>query len=483
MKKTFIYLTWFAFFVTLSQITAQAQVDTCCAGNGQVRLEFDYLDMLRQIQAYEDTIAAITGTAIDEDYRRLESAPPRLYQRYDGFALDSAIYNLRVALAQARAAASGGGTCAPCSMFNGLMTYNGDSYSPRDVCDETNLCFLPTLYTGAFRNGDSIPDLPGNTDWSNTENPARADHPFVGTSPSGIGLQPYSYYGHHYNLHAVTDSRNLCPPGWAIADSAAIMLAESDEEMRYIMRREPNGNWIEDETWTESGMLPGPPPQPYTYQDNDRTLAMYGLAFAGEGVPNSAAFYARNSRGSSFGLPSPNSGYLDVADNHGVTVGCKLLGFVELANDPYYIEWEAIFGSLYPDRLSDGEAWVANNILLTGDEAPLWSEFHDFPHVRTEAATAGEGEMLLNADLYYSIHETEVGFLVGNTADLSTADTLMATTSDSIEVSTGVFYPGGKFSLDTLPTGPFYFAAFAKAGSDFAGDRYMFGDTLELIIP
>ncbi len=91
--------------------------------------------------------------------------------------------------------------------------------------------------------------------------------------------------------------------------------------------------------------------------------------------------------------------------------------------------------------------------------------------------------MLLNADLYYSIHETEVGFLVGNTADLSTADTLMATTSDSIEVSTGVFYPGGKFSLDTLPTGPFYFAAFAKAGSDFAGDRYMFGDTLELIIP
>ena len=482
MKNHFIYILGLAILAVSSIQLTQAQVDTCCAGGGQVRLEFDHLDMLRQIQAYEDTIAAITGTLIEEDYRRLEWASPKLYQRYDGFALDSVIYNLRVALAQARAAADGG-ACSPCSIFNGILTYNASKYSPRDVCQESNFCFLPTLYTGAFLNGDSIPDTPDDEAWASAEGPARSNHPFVDTSPAGLGLQPFSYYGHHYNLHAIVDERKLCPPGWALVDSATIALAESDEEMRYIMRREPDGNWIEDETWTESGTLPGTPPTPYTTELNERTLAMYGLGFSGASVADSVAFYARNDRGSSFGLPSPNSGYLPVAENHGVTVGCQLLGYLALANDPYYIEWEAVFGELYPGRLSAGEAWVANNILLTGNEAPLWSEFHNFPHVRTEAATMGEGTMVLNADLYYSIHDSEVGFLVGNTADLSTADTLMAMQADSIEVSNGVFQPGGKFSLDTLPSGPLYFAAFAKAGYDGTGDRYMFGDTLEAIIP
>lgn len=471
----------FFVLVLLVGISANAQVDTCCAGNGRVSLKFDYVDMLEQIQAYEDTIMAITGNPIDEDYRLLEYVDSRLYQRYDGFDLELAIYNLRVALAQARASA-GDGVCAPCSMFNGIMTYNGDKYSPREIChDSGNYCFLPTLYNEAFRNGDSIPTLASNADWSNATGPALSDHPFIGTSPSGLGLQPFSHYGHHFNLHALVDERKLCPPGWALIDSARANTANAEDELHYVMRREPDGTWIEDETWTVTGTLPGS--GPYSYEDNAKTVTMYGLAFAGTPVPGMAPFYAKNSRNSTFGLPSPNSGYLSVSENHGVTVGCELLGFVDLANDPYYIEWENIFGDLYPDRLAAGEQWVANNILLTGDEAPLWSEFHDFPHVRTEDFTLDGGNIILNGDLYYSIHSSEVGFVVGNSADLSVADTLIATTADSIEVSNGVFRAGGKFALEVTPTGPMYFSAFAKAGSDNSGDRYMFGDTLQVIIP
>lgn len=464
-------------------LSAQAQVDTCCAGNGRVSLKFDYIDMLEQIQAFEDTIMAITGTPIDVDYRQLQRADSRLYQRYDGFELDEAIYNLRVALAQARASAASGGTCAPCSMFNGYMAYNKHKYSPREVCeDEGSMCFLPTLFTGAFLNGDSIPDLELDADWSSASGPARANHPFIGTSPSGLGLQPASAYGNHYNLHAIVDSRKLCPPGWALADSTAILLAQAGDELRYAMRREPNGNWIEDETWTESGTS-GFPPQPYNYETNDITVTTYGLAFSGPEVAGSAAFYAKNSRGSStFGLPSPNSGYLSTSDNHGVTAGCRLLNRLELAEDPYYIDWEATFGDLYPARLSAGETAIANNILLTGDEAPVWSEFHQFPHVRTEDAIFPESVVLVG-DLYYSLYESEVGFVVGNTPELSTADTLMAASADSIEVENGVFHAAGKFYLSVPATGPIYYSAFAKAGSDYLGDRYMFGDTLQVNIP
>lgn len=477
MKQLFVYFS----LVLVAVGPAAAQVDTCCAGNGQVRLEFDYLDMLRQIQAYEDTIAAITGTLIDEDYRQLESTPNRLYQQYDGFQLESSIYNLRVLLAQARASADGG-VCAPCSKFQGTtqgVFYNHYDYSQRELCgDNSAYCYLRTLHTGAFLNGDSIAFIDSDDDgtWSVESGPARSQHPYVGTSVAGIGNQTASYYGNHYNLHAVVDERKLCPPGWALPDSAIFALALAEPEVPTVMRRLPDGTWIEKESWLVTS------PQG-NYTEHETTVSMNALSFAGEEVPGSVAFYAKNHRDSYsvFGLPDPNTGYLDVDDNHGVTVSCYLKGWAAMFDDPYYVEWAADFRSRYPERATAADQFIENNILLSGDLAANWSDFHAFPHVRTEEAESVPGTMVLHGDMYYSgSMVTEVGFVIGTSPDLSVSDTLVAAVADSLEFN-GYSTCSGKFLLDTLPNQVLYYSAFGKSGSDYLGDRYMFGDTLQLV--
>lgn len=479
MKHLFVYFS--LLFVAAGQLAAQ--VDTCCAGNGQVRLEFDYLDMLRQIEAYEDTIEAITGTPIIVDYRQLESTPNRLYQQYDGFELESSIYNLRVLLAQARASANSG-VCAPCSKFQGTgsgVFYNHYDYSDRELCGSSaSYCYITTLHTGAFLNGDSIVFINSDDDesWAVTSEPARSQHPYVGTSVEGVGLQPESYYGYHYNLHAVVDERKLCPPGWAIPDSAIFALALAEPEVPTVMRRLPEGGWIEKESWLVTS-------QYGNFTDHETTVSMNALSFAGEEVPGSVAFYAKNHRDtySVFGLPDPNTGYLDVNDNHGVTVSCYLKGAAEMFDDPYYVEWAADFRSRYPARATAADQYIANNILLSGDLAANWSDFHDFPHVRTEAAEAVPGTMVLHGDMYYCGEMvTEVGFVIGTSPDLSVSDTLVAAVADSLDFN-DLRTCSGKFLLDTLPTQTLYYSAYAKSGTDQFGDRYMFGDTLEFSDP
>lgn len=477
MKHLFVYFS--LLFVAVGQ--SAAQVDTCCAGSGQVRLEFDFLDMLRQIEAYEDTIEAITGTPIIVDYRQLESTPNRLYQQYDGFDLESSIYNLRVLLAQARASADGG-ACAPCSKFQGTgggVFYNHYDYSERELCgDNASYCYLRSLHTGAFLNGDSILFIDSDDDesWQVESGPAMTEHPYMGTSVEGIGLQTESYYGYHYNLHAVVDERKLCPPGWAIPDSAIFALALEESEVPTVMRRLPDASWIEKESWLVTS-------QYGDYTEHETTVSMNALSFAGEEVPGSVAFYAKNHRDSYsiFGLPDPNSGYLDVDENHGVTVSCYLKGWEAMFDDPYYVEWAADFRSRYPERATAADQNIVNNILLSGDLAANWNDFHDFPHVRTEDAESVPGTMVLLGDMYYCGEMvTEVGFVIGTSPNLSVSDTLVAAVADSLDFN-GLQTCSGNFLLDTLPTQTLYYSAYAKSGTDQFGDRYMFGDTLELV--
>ena len=68
------------------------------------------------------------------------------------------------------------------------------------------------LRTGKYRNGNSIPQIQGNTDWSNAvagawcwyDNNSVYDRPF----------------GKLYNWYAVNDGRGLCPIGWDIPTNA-----------------------------------------------------------------------------------------------------------------------------------------------------------------------------------------------------------------------------------------------------------------------
>jgi len=59
-----------------------------------------------------------------------------------------------------------------------------------------------------YSNGDSIPEITGNSDWYNTTEGARCDY-----NNDSVNAKEY---GHLYNWHAAHDARNLCPEGFHV---------------------------------------------------------------------------------------------------------------------------------------------------------------------------------------------------------------------------------------------------------------------------
>ncbi|MBI4645984.1 MAG: fibrobacter succinogenes major paralogous domain-containing protein [Bacteroidia bacterium] len=57
-----------------------------------------------------------------------------------------------------------------------------------------------------YRNGDAIPDVTGDTQWSNLSTGAYCNY---NNNESNALI-----YGRLYNWYAVADSRNICPAGW-----------------------------------------------------------------------------------------------------------------------------------------------------------------------------------------------------------------------------------------------------------------------------
>lgn len=62
-----------------------------------------------------------------------------------------------------------------------------------------------------YRNGDTIPDITGNTEWSNIDSGAYCYY----NNNDSIG----EIYGKLYNWYAITDSRVIAPEGWHIPGS------------------------------------------------------------------------------------------------------------------------------------------------------------------------------------------------------------------------------------------------------------------------
>ncbi len=67
---------------------------------------------------------------------------------------------------------------------------------------------VENLKVTRYRNGDPIPNVTDNTQWSNLTTGAYCD--YNNTQSNSLT------YGKLYNWYAVTDSRNLCPTGWHI---------------------------------------------------------------------------------------------------------------------------------------------------------------------------------------------------------------------------------------------------------------------------
>lgn len=71
---------------------------------------------------------------------------------------------------------------------------------------------VENLKVTRFRNGDPIPNITDETEWSNMVSSARCNY----NNDSAKG----QVYGRLYNWYAVTDSRYICPSGWHIPSQA-----------------------------------------------------------------------------------------------------------------------------------------------------------------------------------------------------------------------------------------------------------------------
>jgi uncharacterized protein (TIGR02145 family) len=71
---------------------------------------------------------------------------------------------------------------------------------------------LENLSTDTYQNGDKIPEISDGEKWSNSETGAWCN--YENKPDNGV------IYGKLYNYAAISDSRNIAPKGWHVADLA-----------------------------------------------------------------------------------------------------------------------------------------------------------------------------------------------------------------------------------------------------------------------
>lgn len=76
----------------------------------------------------------------------------------------------------------------------------------------TQVWMVENLRTTKYRNGDPIPNVTNDTEWSNLTTGAQCNY----NNDSAIGNK----HGKLYNWYAVSDSRNIAPTGWHVPTDA-----------------------------------------------------------------------------------------------------------------------------------------------------------------------------------------------------------------------------------------------------------------------
>ncbi len=90
--------------------------------------------------------------------------------------------------------------------INTVTDYDGNVY--HYVTIGTQVWMVENLKVTHYRNGDSIPNVPDDTQWSALTTGAYSDYENTASNSS--------VYGRLYNWFVVSDSRNICPAGWHI---------------------------------------------------------------------------------------------------------------------------------------------------------------------------------------------------------------------------------------------------------------------------
>jgi uncharacterized protein (TIGR02145 family) len=101
----------------------------------------------------------------------------------------------------------------PCPGAPTVTDVDGNSYATVQIGTQ---CWMQSnLTVSKYRNGDNIPNITDNTQWSQTN-----------TSSTGAwcnynnDANNGTTYGKLYNWYAVNDSRGLCPTGWHVPSDA-----------------------------------------------------------------------------------------------------------------------------------------------------------------------------------------------------------------------------------------------------------------------
>lgn len=91
-----------------------------------------------------------------------------------------------------------------------VTDFDGNVYNL--VTIGTQVWLVENLKTTHYSNGDPVPNLTKNADWSETNDGAWCDNNNNGNNGQ--------IYGHLYNWRAAADPRNLCPNGWHVPSDA-----------------------------------------------------------------------------------------------------------------------------------------------------------------------------------------------------------------------------------------------------------------------
>ncbi len=91
-----------------------------------------------------------------------------------------------------------------------LYDYDGNVYSTITI--GTQCWMKENLRVTHYNNGESIPNITDNTDWSNQTTGAFCNY--------NNEVNKVSVYGRLYNWYAVFDSRKICPAGWRMPSDA-----------------------------------------------------------------------------------------------------------------------------------------------------------------------------------------------------------------------------------------------------------------------
>ena len=98
-----------------------------------------------------------------------------------------------------------------------------------------------------YRNGDPIPNITDNTQWSKLTTGAYCNY----NNDSGIA----KIYGRLYNAYAIIDNRNICPEGWHIPSDAEWTTLENYLGVANAggkMKEAGSKHWLDELNWADA---------------------------------------------------------------------------------------------------------------------------------------------------------------------------------------------------------------------------------------